>query len=49
MSGYPLIYWIIFLGSLFLASIVLNAQIWLLGYWANQYSTEPGSRVPVIL
>ena len=49
MSGYPFIYWIIFLGSLFLASIVLNAQIWLLGYWANQYLIEPGSKVPVAL
>ncbi|KAI1790046.1 P-loop containing nucleoside triphosphate hydrolase protein [Ganoderma leucocontextum] len=47
MSKYPILFWIILLGSLFLASIVLNAQIWLLGYWASQYSEEPAARVSV--
>ncbi|PIL29368.1 ATP-binding cassette transporter [Ganoderma sinense ZZ0214-1] len=49
MSSYPILFWVILLGSLFLASIVLNAQIWLLGYWASQYSEEPAARVSVAL
>ncbi|KAM5539773.1 hypothetical protein V8D89_006586, partial [Ganoderma adspersum] len=49
MSSHPILFWIILLGSLFLASIVLNAQIWLLGYWASQYSEEPAARVSVAL
>ena len=49
MSSRPILFWIILLGALFLASVVLNAQIWLLGYWASRYSEEPAARVSVAL
>ena len=40
MSSHPMVFWIGFLASLFLASGVLNAQVWLLGYWADQYQVK---------
>ncbi|TBU52681.1 P-loop containing nucleoside triphosphate hydrolase protein [Dichomitus squalens] len=48
MSKYPILFWIVLLSSLLLASVVINAQIWLLGYWASQYSDQPASRVSVV-
>ena len=40
MSPHPGLFWICFLASLFVASIVLNAQVYLLGVWADQYAVE---------
>ncbi|RPD70664.1 P-loop containing nucleoside triphosphate hydrolase protein [Lentinus tigrinus ALCF2SS1-7] len=47
MSAHPVLYWLLFLGALLLSNLVVNAQFWLLGYWAKQYSHGPVSSVSV--
>ena len=48
MSPHPVLFWIGFLGSLFLASMVLNAQVYLLGIWADQYVVETAGPEPMM-
>ncbi|TFK86638.1 P-loop containing nucleoside triphosphate hydrolase protein [Polyporus arcularius HHB13444] len=47
MSSRPVLYWLVFLGALLLSNLVVNAQFWLLGYWAKQYSHGPVSTASV--
>ncbi|EJC97739.1 P-loop containing nucleoside triphosphate hydrolase protein [Fomitiporia mediterranea MF3/22] len=39
--------WIVIIGSLILAMVIMVMQQWFVGYWSNQYETRPASEVPV--
>ncbi|KAH9915165.1 P-loop containing nucleoside triphosphate hydrolase protein [Epithele typhae] len=50
MSAAPGLFWIGLVVSFFAASLALNAQVWLLGYWADQYVVKAlGSDSTIIM
>ena len=48
MSARPVLYWVVLIGSFFMASGALTAQVWLLGVWADQYVVESMGPGPVL-
>ncbi|TFK52961.1 P-loop containing nucleoside triphosphate hydrolase protein [Heliocybe sulcata] len=46
-GSWPVIFWIMVLGSLLARHTLNTAQTWFLGYWAQQYDTRPAKDVAV--
>ena len=45
----PVTFWMLFAGGLFVSNILLNLQMWFMGYWAEQYDIYPPEQVNIAL
>ena len=46
---HPVMFWMLFVGGLFVSDVLLNLQTWFLGYWAEQYDMYPPEQVNITL
>jgi len=46
-GGHPLLFWIVFMGGLFVTFFINTIQTWWLGFWANQYNHRESYEVDV--
>jgi len=46
MGGtHPYLFWVVYLGALFVSEVTIAVQTWFLGYWAQQYEDHDPSEV----
>ena len=46
---HPVLFWMLFVGSLLFCDTLLTVQTWFMGYWAEQYDTYPPEQVNITL
>jgi hypothetical protein len=46
-GNHPLLFWVVFVGGLFLTDFINTIQTWWLGFWASQYDRHASYEVDV--